>query len=225
MRFIRTISLAITMLTLVQASATAGVIIGGTRIIFDGAKKEASISVNNPDATPYLIQSWIDDQDVGSGKAPFIITPPMYRLDSGQKNIERIVATGSLPQTKESLFWINIKAIPSASKQMNSLQIAVKTRIKLIYRPVTLRASTPEEQANKLTWQRSGNELQVNNPTPYVINFNEITVSGKMLAQVTYVMPGSTTRFRMPDGASGNALTFKVINDYGSPGPSHQASL
>lgn len=225
MRFIRTISLAITMLTLVQASATAGVIIGGTRIIFDGAKKEASISVNNPDATPYLIQSWIDDQDVGSGKAPFIITPPMYRLDSGQKNIERIVATGSLPQTKKSLFWINIKAIPSASKQMNSLQIAVKTRIKLIYRPVTLRASTPEEQANKLTWQRSGNELQVNNPTPYVINFNEITVGGKMLAQVTYVMPGSTTRFRMPDGASGNALTFKIINDYGSPGPSHQASL
>lgn len=179
MRFIRTISLAITMLTLVQASATAGVIIGGTRIIFDGAKKEASISVNNPDATPYLIQSWIDDQDVGSGKAPFIITPPMYRLDSGQKNIERIVATGSLPQAKESLFWINIKAIPSASKQMNSLQIAVKTRIKLIYRPVTLRASTPEEQANKLTWQRSGNELQVNNPTPYVINFNEITVGRK----------------------------------------------
>lgn len=90
MRFIRTISLAITMLTLVQASATAGVIIGGTRIIFDGAKKEASISVNNPDATPYLIQSWIDDQDVGSGKAPFIITPPMYRLDSGQKILSEL---------------------------------------------------------------------------------------------------------------------------------------
>ncbi|WP_265671009.1 fimbrial biogenesis chaperone [Klebsiella grimontii] len=225
MRFIRTIGLAITMFTLVQATATAGVIIGGTRIIFDGAKKEASISVNNPDATPYLIQSWIDEQEGGSGKAPFIITPPMYRLDSGQKNIERIVATGSLPQAKESLFWVNIKAIPSASKQMNSLQIAVKTRIKLIYRPVTLRGSTPEEQANKLTWQRSGNELQVNNPTPYVINFNEITVGGKMLAQVSYVMPGSTTRFRLPDGASGNALTFKIINDYGSPGASHQANL
>ena len=149
MRFIRRIGLAITMFTLVQATATAGVIIGGTRIIFDGAKKEASISVNNPDATPYLIQSWIDEQEGGSGKTPFIITPPLYRLDSGQKNIERIVATGSLPQTQESLFWVNIKAIPSASKQMNSLQIAVKTRIKLIYRPVTLRGSTPEEQANK----------------------------------------------------------------------------
>lgn len=225
MRFIRRICLAITMFTLVQATATAGVIIGGTRIIFDGAKKEASISVNNPDATPYLIQSWIDEQEGGAGKTPFIITPPLYRLDSGQKNIERIVATGSLPQTQESLFWMNIKAIPSASKQMNSLQIAVKTRIKLIYRPVTLRGSTPEEQANKLTWQRSGNEIQVNNPTPYVINFNEISVGGKTLAQVSYVLPASTARFRLPDGASGNALTFKIINDYGSPGASHQANL
>ena len=63
--------------------------------------------------------------------------------------------TGSLPQGQESLFWLNIKAIPSASKQMNSLQIAVKTRIKLIYRPEALRASTPEEQANKLTWRRA----------------------------------------------------------------------
>lgn len=77
------------MLTLVQATATAGVIIGGTRIIFDGAK-EASISVNNPDATPYLIQSWIDEQEGGSGKAPFIITPPMYRLDSGQKILSEL---------------------------------------------------------------------------------------------------------------------------------------
>ncbi len=67
------------------------------------------------------------------------------------KNLERIVMTGSLPQGQESLFWLNIKAIPSASKQMNSLQIAVKTRIKLIYRPESLRASTPEEQTNKLT--------------------------------------------------------------------------
>lgn len=133
--------------------------------------------------------------------------------------------TGSLPQGQESLFWLNIKAIPSASKQMNSLQIAVKTRIKLIYRPETLRASTPEEQANKLTWRRAGNTLQVNNPTPYVINFNEITLGNKKLDDVTYVMPSGAARFPLPNGTSGNTLTFKVINDYGSPGELHRASL
>lgn len=114
-----------------------------------------------------------------ANKAPFIITPPLYRLNGGQQNIERILITGSLPQDKESLFWLNIKAIPSATKQVNSLQIAVKTRIKLIYRPEKLKASTPEDQVNKLTWSRSGNKIQVSNPTPYVINFNDINVGVK----------------------------------------------
>lgn len=225
MRFITTTGLAMALLSLTLTSASAGVVIGGTRIIFDGAKKEASISITNPDDVPYLIQSWIDVQDGQSGKAPFIITPPLYRLDGGQKNLERIVMTGSLPQGQESLFWLNIKAIPSASKQMNSLQIAVKTRIKLIYRPESLRASTPEEQTNKLTWHRAGNALQVNNPTPYVINFNEITVGGKKLDDVTYVMPSGSVRFPLPNGTNGNTLTFKAINDYGNPGELHRASL
>lgn len=225
MRFIRTTGLAVALLPLTLTTANAGVIIGGTRVIFEGAKKEATINITNPDNTPYLIQSWIDMQDGVSGNAPFIITPPLYRLDGGQKNLERIVMTGSLPQGQESLFWLNIKAIPSASKQMNALQIAVKTRIKLIYRPDGLRASTPEEQANKLTWQRSGNAIQVNNPTPYVINFNEITLGGRKLDDVTYVLPGASARFSLPEGVSGHFLTFKVINDYGSPGTAHQASF
>jgi len=225
MRFIRTTGLAVALLPLTLTTANAGVIIGGTRVIFEGAKKEATINITNPDNTPYLIQSWIDMQDGVSGNAPFIITPPLYRLDGGQKNLERIVMTGSLPQEQESLFWLNIKAIPSASKQMNALQIAVKTRIKLIYRPEGLRASTPEEQATKLTWQQSGNAIQVNNPTPYVINFNEITLGGRKLDDVTYVLPGASARFSLPEGVSGHSLTFKVINDYGSPGTAHQASF
>ncbi|MCW4985822.1 fimbrial biogenesis chaperone [Enterobacter mori] len=225
MHFIRTTGLAVALLPLALMTANAGVIIGGTRVIFEGAKKEATINITNPDNTPYLIQSWIDMQDGVSGKTPFIITPPLYRLDGGQKNLERIVMTGSLPQEQESLFWLNIKAIPSASQQMNTLQIAVKTRIKLIYRPDGLRASTPEEQATKLTWQQSGNAIQVNNPTPYVINFNEITLGGRKLDDVTYVLPGASARFLLPEGVSGHSLTFKVINDYGSPGTAHQASF
>ncbi|QMR77984.1 molecular chaperone [Enterobacter sp. RHBSTW-00175] len=225
MRFITTAGLALALSALTLATANAGVIIGGTRLIFEGTKKEASINISNPDATPYLIQSWIEMQEGHAGKAPFIITPPLYRLDGGQKNIERIVMTGALPQERESLFWLNVKAIPSASMQTNALQIAVKTRIKLIYRPEGLRASTPEEQANKLTWQRTGNEIQVNNPTQYVINFNEITLGGKKLDEVTYVLPGSSTRFVLPNEARGHSLTFNIINDYGSPGVLHQTTL
>ncbi|MFL4290578.1 molecular chaperone [Enterobacter asburiae] len=217
--------LSAAVMTASLSQAYAGVVIGGTRVIFDGGKKEASISVNNVDAAPYLIQSWVDMPEGNANKAPFIVTPPLYRLNGGQQNIERILFSGSLPQDKESLFWLNIKAIPSATKQANALQIAVKTRIKLIYRPAGLKASTPEEQANKLTWSRSGNKLQVTNPTPYVINFNEISVGGKKLEDVTWVDPGKVAIFSLPPGAAGNQILFKVINDYGSPGITHQASF
>lgn len=217
--------LSAAVMTASLSQAFAGVVIGGTRVIFDGGKKEASISVNNVDAAPYLIQSWVDMPEGNANKAPFIVTPPLYRLNGGQQNIERILFSGSLPQDKESLFWLNIKAIPSATKQANALQIAVKTRIKLIYRPAGLKASTPEEQANKLTWSRSGNKLQVTNPTPYVINFNEISIGGKKLEDVTWVDPGKVAIFSLPPGAAGNQIIFKVINDYGSPGITHQASF
>ena len=207
------------------SSANAGVVIGATRVVFDGSKKEASLSVSNPDAVPYLIQSWIEAGNNSAAKVPFIITPPLYRLDNGQKNVERIVLAGAVPQDKESLYWLNIKAIPSAPKTDNSLQIAVKTRIKLIYRPEALKGQMPEEQAAKLTWQRSGNEIQVNNPGSLVINFNEITVAGKRIEDASYVLPGSSARFTLPNGVSGGSVQFKIINDYGGVGEVHHASL
>jgi P pilus assembly chaperone PapD len=67
-------------------------------------EKRASISINNSDSVPYLIQSWIEMPEGNANKAPFIITPPLYRLDGGQQNIERILLSGSLPRIKKVFF-------------------------------------------------------------------------------------------------------------------------
>lgn len=52
-------------------------------------------------------------------------------------NALRIFLTqNTLPNDKESLFWLNIKTIPATEKKTeNSLKIAFKTQMKLIYRP------------------------------------------------------------------------------------------
>lgn len=225
MNFLSKTLIALAIASTGLSAANAGVIIGGTRVVYDGNKKEASISVNNPDGTPYLIQSWVETLNSGAEKAPFIITPPLYRLDSNQQNVERIILAGQVPQDKESLYWLNIKAIPSSPKKDNTLQIAVKTRLKLIYRPAEVKGSSPEEQAETLTWAVTGNQLQVTNPGKYVINFNEITVGGKKLDDVSYVLPGSTARFNLPQGTHGGNMTFTIINDYGGPGPAHSKNI
>ena len=104
--------------------ANASVSIGGTRLLYDGSKKEASLSVRNPDSNPYLIQSSLDNLDDNAQKPPFVITPPLYRLDGNKENMMRVILTGNLPQNKESMFWLRVKAIPSAPREKNTLQIA-----------------------------------------------------------------------------------------------------
>ncbi|HBT4722674.1 TPA: molecular chaperone [Klebsiella quasipneumoniae subsp. similipneumoniae] len=201
--------------TVTHAVSTGGITIGGTRLVYNGGKKEASINVSNSDKSPYLIQSWVEG-DLGGGlKAPFIVTPPLFRLDSDQQNMLRVIRTGgNLPEDKESLFWLNVKSIPATTttETTNTLQIAVKTRIKLIYRPKNLK-DDPLSMAKNLKWTENGGKITVNNPTPYYMNFQEVNVGGKQLKNVNYVAPKSTVSFNS-EGATGN-ITWKIITDYG----------
>lgn len=207
--------------SLAQAADAGGITVGGTRLIYDGAKKEASLNVTNSDTGPYLIQSWAETSKGGAEKAPFIVTPPLFRLDGKEQNLLRIVRTGgTLPEDRESLFWLNIKSIPAGTKQdaTNTLQIAVKTRIKLIFRPQGV-TGVPEEVTNKLSWSQSGSNITVTNPTAFFMNFQQVKVGGRELKGVTYVAPMSSATFDT-QGASGS-VSWKLITDYGGVGPEH----
>ena len=207
---------------LVGAAAHAGVVTGGTRLIYPGGKKESSLSVTNNDATPYLIQSWVESN---KGAAPFLLTPPLFRLEGEQQTRLRVIYSGGLPENKESMFWMNIKAILSSQAKAgaNTLQIAIKTRIKLIYRPKSVEG-TPEMVTEQLRWTRSGNTLQVMNPTAFYMNFAEVKVGGAEVKEANWVGPGETARFQLP-GVSAGALQWKLINDYVGTGALHHANL
>lgn len=204
------------------AAGPGGVTVGGTRLIFDGNRKEASLSITNSDTSPYLIQSWAESLDGGAEKVPFIVTPPLFRLEGNQQNVLRIVRSGgNLPEDRESLYWLSVKSIPRGTPkgEANTLQIAVKSRIKLIYRPAAV-SGVPDDQTEKLKWQVSGNRVTVNNPTPYVMNFKQVRVGGRDVKDATYVLPMSQATFTVPSGAAGT-VSWKLISDYGGVGPEH----
>lgn len=88
----------------------AGVIIGGTRVIYNEGIKDATINLNNPDDIPYLVQSWVDTSE-SKPQEIFSITPPLFKLNGESNNTLRIFLTdNTLSNNKESLFWLNIKA-------------------------------------------------------------------------------------------------------------------
>ncbi|SUC20029.1 fimbrial chaperone protein [Proteus vulgaris] len=197
-------------------TANAGVIIGGTRVIYDEGKKDVSIGVENPDAIPYLIQSWIDDINENE-QSFFTITPPLFRLNSENTNALRIFLTeNKLPKDRESLFWLNIKTIPATEKTENSLQIAFKTQIKLIFRPEGLKGVNFIEEQKKLEWSKNGNKINVKNPTPYFINFQIVKFNGFSVNDVSYVEPYSTKSFDINNNENHGIISWEIINDYGA---------
>ena len=207
-------------------SAIAGVIVGGTRVIYDSARKEASINVSNPEKTaPFLIQSWVESATADGGKPPFIITPPLFRLDAGKENALRIVRTGGqLPEDRESLYWLNIKSIPSTEKgSTNQLQISIKTRIKLIYRPAAL-AGNAAAAYKALTFTRQGSQLKVTNPTAYHLAFYSIKVGSAEIKDAGSVAPFSSVSLPLPAGA-GAQVSWQTINDFGGITPAENTAL
>ncbi|QQT50895.1 fimbrial biogenesis chaperone [Proteus mirabilis] len=194
----------------------AGVIISGTRVIYNEGNKNVSINVKNPDKMPYLIQSWVDDFEEKK-QSKFTITPPLFRLNPDKENTLRIFLTEEgLPSDQESLFWLNIKTIPATEKTENSLQIAFKTQMKLIYRPKSLKDVNFEEEQKKLSWSKERGKVIVYNPTPYFMNFQTIKFNGKLVDDVSYAKPFSTKSFDINDNNEHGLISWELINDYGA---------
>ena len=120
-----------------QAADYGGIALGATRVIYPQGSEQISLSVNNTDSQGiFLIQSWVENVD-NKKSSDFVVTPPLFVIKPKKENTLRVMYIGqdiSLPKDRESLYWMNVKAIPAASKEAqnkNTLQIAVLNRIKL----------------------------------------------------------------------------------------------
>ncbi|HBX0144207.1 TPA: fimbria/pilus periplasmic chaperone, partial [Klebsiella pneumoniae] len=209
--------------TMVQA----GVALGATRVIYPAGQKQVQLGVtNNDDSNTYLIQSWIENSE-NEKDGRFVITPPLFAMQGKKENILRIIdaTNNQLPQDRESLFWVNVKAIPSMDKSKlsdNTLQLAIISRIKLYYRPAKL-ALAPDQAAEKLTFSRSGSSLTLTNPTPYYLTVTELN-AGTRILENALVPPMGKTSVKLPPDA-GSRITYRTINDYGALTPTMNGVL
>lgn len=198
--------------------AEAGVALGATRVIYPAGQKQVTLGVsNNNDKDTFLIQSWVESND-GQKEARFVITPPLFVMQGKKENTLRIIdaTNNSLPKDKESIFWVNVKTIPSLDKNQqkeNTLQLAITSRIKLFYRPENL-SIAPDQAPSKLTFKKSEKSLVVNNPTPYFLTVTELNAGTRILAN-TMVPPMGSAAVKIPSDA-GSDITYRTINDYGA---------
>ena len=218
-------------------AAQAGVLAGGTRVIYDEGLRERSLMLANTNPYPVVVQTWLDD---GNGtpenaKAPFIALPAVFRLQPGGLQGLRIIHTGAaLPRDRESVFWLNLYEIPPLAGRKEPdparVELAMNTQLKLFYRPTKLPLS-PEQVAGKLAFElrREGDTwfLVCRNPTPYHASFTTLGLSGggrSLAAQQQMDMmtpPFSEKRYPLEGGAppDGARVSFRLVDDAGFPVP------
>ena len=219
------------MLALAGASAalpaSAAVTLQGTRVIYDGSKGAVTVNANNRGDNVALAQVWLDDGDAsakaGSQKLPFVLTPTTRRIDAGHAQAFRLtyapMAGAALPADRESLLYFNLLDIPPKPENVegrNLLQFAVRTRVKLFYRPAGLPGHA-RDAAAALEWRVEGGALQLHNPSTYHVTLANLALPDGKTIEVDMVPPGERISLAIPGGATVPAtLKFQWLDDYGT---------
>ncbi|WP_447884809.1 fimbria/pilus periplasmic chaperone [Serratia fonticola] len=195
-----------------------GVSLGSTRIIYPANGNQVSLTINNSDdKSRFLINSWVEDRD-GKKSTDFTVYPPLFMINPGNENVQSIKfdQSRSLPSDRETLYWFNAQAIPQQhpAKGENVLQLASLSRIKMFVRPAGLEMKAIDAPQH-IHFSRKGNQLVVNNPTPYHITLVGF-MDGKTALPNTMVPPKDSV---VLDSKANGPITFRTINDYGAITP------
>ena len=153
----------------------------------------------------------------------------MARMDTNKGQTLRLMYTGGqLPADRESVFYLNVLEVPPRPKagaegeQPNYIQFAVRTRLKIFYRPKGLPGNAASAVGG-LQWhlvERDADRVVVEcrNPTAFNVSFNKIVMKGsKPSDEFTGggMCPAKgSERFTVAPGTS-DEMDLGVINDYG----------
>lgn len=222
------------------SASQGGISLSQTRVIFDAGRKSEKVSVSNQTGRVYLINSRVTStpevKTAEPHSLPFIITPPIFRLESGSRNSVLVVPndTSALPHDRESLFYLSFLAIPAVSKPADNstddlmqprVSVGIRSVIKLFYRPSGLAFSAAAAQ-KKLHFTLKNGLLYAENPTPYYLTIARLELDGKPVnvrEKDPMIPPYSTHHY--PIKGSIGEVSWSVIDDYGGISPLYSAVL
>jgi P pilus assembly chaperone PapD len=213
-------------LLLASVSVQANIVINGTRVIYPEKNKDVVVQLINNGRDSSLVQAWIDDGDINStpetANVPFLLSPPVVKVsgDSGQQL--RITKVGApLVADRESIFFLNVLDIPPTPENLqgaNTLQLAIKSRIKMFYRPSGLK-TTANSSIDSIELQAVAKGFNVVNKSAYFFTLANVDQQDKkhLLVDSVMVAPFSSAFVESKGPVSKNTpYTMLYIDDLGA---------
>lgn len=229
--------------------------LSATRLIFAGGAKDASITYTNTSDRCIGLYVWTATQpasDPTTARSPLaLLQPPKMVVGAGQSQSLRLRLLDNTAATSESMYWLSTHEVAvdpalctrSAredgdtmagtladatdvdSAMKASLEVAVRTHIKILVRPKSLPIAY-KVAAKQLQWsvqQQAGKSyLVATNPTGYHVHFSSLAVksSGRSVEpggrKGGTILPNAQTRFEMTQAISATGqVSAQLINDQG----------
>ncbi|UVM58097.1 molecular chaperone [Pseudomonas sp. B21-012] len=206
----------------VGSSAEAMIKIDGTRLIYTGQHREATLRVTNVSSQTVALQAWVSSSEENSSDVPFALAHPLIKLNPQQVDVLRILYSGEgLPEDRESLFWLNVMEIPLKPDRQNSVQMAVRQQLKLFFRPPGLQGTSSSCIAG-LSWKvKNVDSIEVTNTCAFHLSLVDLRIESSdrstALDEYTLLKPGETHLLRSTVAAipADAKIIFTEINDIG----------
>ncbi|EIM2921421.1 fimbria/pilus periplasmic chaperone [Escherichia coli] len=200
--------------------------VGMSRVVLAGAET-ADVPVENPQSYPVLIESVVMDEGNKHKSMNYVATPPLFRLDGGQKTSVSLLTSGVMPSDRETLNWLCVRSVPPSGGEAWSegdknkagttslnVNVLVRNCIKVIMRPESVPNVRNGDYGGEVKWSVRNGKLHAENPTPYYINFKSLEAGGKKVEFPVFIPPRGAYEFS--DSVSrGSRVTWSLINDYG----------
>jgi P pilus assembly chaperone PapD len=192
-----------------------------SRVIYDASAKAATLSLKNNADKPYMVQSWLEAGKTTNddSKVPFVVTPPLVKIEPQKESTLRFIYSGQgLATDRESQFWINIQEIPPKPENDNVLQLAVRTKIKLFYRPKQVNIKL-EDAIKKVHWSVQGNNLKLENNSPLFVTIGDLKLGNqtgplaKMADDMVPPFQSITVLNNLPSNI--RTITYSYLNEFG----------
>ncbi|EKT62034.1 molecular chaperone [Providencia burhodogranariea] len=174
------------------------------------------------------------EKSIDVALTPFIVLPPLTRFAPEDEMTLRIRLTqNTLPNDRESIFMLALKAIPgqsmpeaAAENTGTKMVLALQNNLKLFYRPEGVVKMDSEERAKQLQFYRKGNQLTINNPTPYYITLSEVSIASIpiSLEERRMLAPFSSENYTLT-ASTGNQVSWQIIDDGGRKTPEQTKRL
>ncbi len=209
------------LLSFVMSNAYASINVDRTRIVFSAKQDTVSMTLSNNAELPYLAEAWIEDENGQKVLNDFVVIPPIQRIEANGKNQIKIVRSESskgLPDNKETLYYLNIKEVPPKSEYKNNMQVALKSKLKIFYRPTQILTNNDQSWLSEIKVSYKNKVVKIDNPTAYYINIADVVdKKGQVVKGIGYNMlkPQSFKEIKLSNDLSPD-IKIGYIDDYGA---------